>query len=453
MDLLILGIGVSEYKNDGVLRFEHFCKSFGLQYKIVGEGHVWRGGDMAKNPGGGQKINELKMVLETMTDNRLIIVCDTFDLFPIACEQEILNKYHTLCHPNKIIFSSEIYCWPDKSLSNSYPESKSKYRYLCSGSFMGYRDTIYDLIKNDTVKDDDDDQLFFTKKFLEGNNIVLDYGCELFQALNGTEYDIIIHKNRIYNKETNTYPVFIHGNGFSKFFLNTIENYIQTDMFSDHSFTLKKYDSTNSTKIFIALYIDSQNYSVFEECFSHLVDLEYTNKEVYVYDRSENEDTKYLVELAGYVYKPNIFNYLYDDFLNSDAEYYFLLEQQYVITNKNIIQNLLSYMSESKRIISPMGRKKNNNLYTNFWGEIDDNGYYKRSHDYFRIANYEIRGLWNVPYVTGAILMHRDIIKYNNLSKANKFEDIDMQLCYNLRNYTLFMYVVNYNDYGFIVGS
>ena len=257
--ILVLGIGVSIHKNDGVLRFEKFCKHYGLDYQIIGEGKQWMGGDMANGTGGGQKINEILNVIQTM-ENRLIILCDTFDLLPIAGPAEILDKFHLLCKNDQVLFSSEVFCWPDKHLSTAYPLVNSKYKYLNSGSIMGYRDQIYNLIKNGNIKDNDDEQRFFTLKYLSGENIILDHKCEIFQAINGATNDIVLHKNRIYNKYTNSYPIFIHGNGSSKLFLNYLENYIEPDPLKKYTVSLyKNYKIENEPKVFFALYIDSTN--------------------------------------------------------------------------------------------------------------------------------------------------------------------------------------------------
>ena len=94
-DILILGIGVSVHKTDGVIRFERFCKAYNLPYKIIGEGKVWRGGDMFVGTGGGQKINELLEAIKPM-ENKLIIMCDTYDQIPIAGKEEIISKFHKL---------------------------------------------------------------------------------------------------------------------------------------------------------------------------------------------------------------------------------------------------------------------------------------------------------------------------------------------------------------------
>lgn len=56
--------------------------------------------------------------------------------------------------------------------------------------FIGFADSIYELLEKDSVADTDDDQLFYTKLFLnqklrESLNIKLDYKAEIFQNLYG----------------------------------------------------------------------------------------------------------------------------------------------------------------------------------------------------------------------------------------------------------------------------
>ena len=56
-DWLVLASGTD--MTDGLKRFIHSCKTYGLQYKIMGLGKKWKGGNMVLGPGGGQKINLL----------------------------------------------------------------------------------------------------------------------------------------------------------------------------------------------------------------------------------------------------------------------------------------------------------------------------------------------------------------------------------------------------------
>ena len=446
-ELLVLGIGVSEYKTDGVLRFEYFCKKFNLNYRVIGEGKIWKGGDMANTPGGGQKINELMDAIKNL-DNKLLIICDTFDLFPIASEDEILYKFHKICTADKVLFSSEICCWPDKSLANSYPNYGTKYRFLNSGSIMGYRDNIYQLVSDAQIADADDDQLFFTKKFLSGDKIVLDYNCELFQTLNAVDDDITVYKNRVYNKYTKSYPIFLHGNGSAKRFLNNLENYLDPNPKLNFINGFNK-EISPQPKVFFALYINSSLSIDAQEFLKNVFSIKWTNKIIYVYDKTDNQLISNIITSIDHIYVPNTINYSFDHFISSDAAYYFLLEQNCIITNENILTDIVPYCNEYHRVISPLLKQKGS-CFTNYWGDLDSKGFYQRSTDYLKLIDYDLRGLWNCPYVSGAILFHRDIIINWDIMEPNKFsgDNKDMQLCYNLRKSTLFMYMCNINDYG-----
>lgn len=452
-DLEILGIGVSPHKNDGVLRFERFCNAFGLKYRIVGEGKIWNGGDMFAGTGGGQKVNELLKIIENM-ENKLIVICDTFDLFPLATTEEILHKFDLLCKPGYVLFSSEVFCWPDEKLAQSYPQVDGKYKYLNSGSIIGYRDDIFNLIKEDFIRDNEDDQLFYSRKFLSGEKIILDYGCELFQALNGASSDIIVHKNRVYNKYTNSYPSFVHGNGLSKIFLNHIENYIQPNIFEDTSFTINRStELSHCPKIFLALYIDSNDIEQLNKFIEGVRNINYHNKMIHIYDKRNNNKISELIDLTNYSYTINVDTYIFDDFKKSDCEFYLLLEQRCIITEKDIIHKLLPHFTSYRRIISPLLHGDRNTNFTNFWGKIDKNGFYDRSEDYMDLIKYQKRGLWNSPYVCSVIIIDRSIIMNWNIMRKNKFSnnDKDMQLCYNLRRDSLFMYMVNFQKYGYMI--
>ena len=102
--------------------------------------------------------------------------------------------------------------------------------------------------------------------------------------------------------------------------------------------------------------------------------------------------------------------------------------------------------------ISPLLKKKDS-PWSNFWGDIDNNRYYKRSFDYMDIANYNKVGCWNVPYINGTILFKKN--KFNDIYKLfdSKIinEDFDMYMCRIIREKYIFMYVSNIEKYGFII--
>lgn len=311
-DLIIFGIGISEKKNDGIIRFERYCNYHNLAYRIVGEGEIWNGGNMKKGPGGGQKIIELEKNIRNM-DNKLIIVCDTFDLFPIADKKEIIQKFNNLTKENQVLFSAEVYCWPDTNLISQYPINNNKYKYLNSGGFMGYRDDIYKLICKGNINSTDDDQLYFTKKYLNNENIVLDHYCEIFQNLNGCTNDITIFNDRIYNTDTKSLPILIHGNGPSKTYLNKIQRCF------DKYLNIYK----PSKEIFVALYFDSNKLSDYNKLIENIKHM--TN--IYFYDEQYNENLRNTIINNNLVYVPYISKYIDHDFKISECKYYLLITE------------------------------------------------------------------------------------------------------------------------------
>jgi len=45
------------------------------------------------------------------------------------------------------------------------------------------------------------------------------------------------------------------------------------------------------------------------------------------------------------------------------------------------------------------------NSYSNFWGAMDENGYYKRIPEYFKVVERKFTGVYKVPMVHTAVLL------------------------------------------------
>ena len=186
----------------------------------------------------------------SITDNLLFpisflivfpLFCDSsYDVLINGQEEEIVSVYEQF--NENIVFSSEKYCWPDQSLASKYPKSDG-HRYLNSGMFIGNAKSILELVSQGDIADDDDDQLYYTKIYLDDVlrkqiGIKLDLTSLLMQNLNGAVNDVEIQfsqdkefvlskaKTTLKNLKTNTEPLIIHGNGASKLPLNSIGNYL-----------------------------------------------------------------------------------------------------------------------------------------------------------------------------------------------------------------------------------
>lgn len=209
----------------GYKNYINMLHTHGIHYRILGLNTSWKGGNMEIGMGGGHKINLLKEELSTWDENTtrdtIILFTDSYDVLINSTENKILNCYYdAITKYNKhncVLFSAEKSCWPDISLASKYPDNNSPYAYLNSGGFIGSARNIYSLIRDATVSNTDDDQLFFTNIYLNDKfkeRITLDYNCYLFQTLNDSISDVAFNgQHLLHNILLNTYPLVIHGNG------------------------------------------------------------------------------------------------------------------------------------------------------------------------------------------------------------------------------------------------
>jgi hypothetical protein len=184
---------------------------------VLGLGELWRGGNVLKYPGGGYKINLLRKALEDYRNDEKKIVLFTDRLVRILfCMKAIFyDVYRAFINIRsafsydviflgdlsaiverflntgaRVLFSAEAYCWPDKALATHYPPVSRGKRYLNSGGFIGYASDLYEILDTAEIKDEDDDQLFYTTVYLRNelrmrHKIKLDHKSEIFQNLNG----------------------------------------------------------------------------------------------------------------------------------------------------------------------------------------------------------------------------------------------------------------------------
>lgn len=431
--MLVLGIGITENKNDCLLRFEYFCKKNNLDYEIVGYGKKWLGGNMADGPGGGQKLIELRdHLINNMVDDDIVIVCDTFDLIIISNKDEIMKKYQELCPNREVLFSSEVYCWPNKSLAPKYPTatSSNKYKYLNSGGFIGTRNHIIKLLGNANINISDDDQLFFTHKYLTKLSvpIVIDTTCKIFQSLNGATGDVCIKNNRIFNNYTNEYPVLIHGNGPAKKFLNYSEGYLDriTPNSINYSFFIAIFfDCTCSTHDYLINLLKNLMSDTNTLTFTkkHIVIYYYCNPNYTNYSPTDNEAvihsicSDYNIICKKYTVNDDIFI----DYHQSQCDY-FLYLGQFVKLDDNFLQNIKKNLGESRNIFVPMMLHCKNKYEANFWSDTTDDNMWARSANYLDIVTRKNTGLFNVANANYCFILSKlatkDFMNINNIHKS-----------------------------------
>ena len=446
-DLLLLATGTD--MTDGLKRFIDSCKTYGLNYKIMGLNTDWNGGNMANGPGGGQKINLLLDTLNDLNDNQLVLVTDSYDVIMASNAKEIIDKYKSF--NKKIVFATESTCWPDKQIANRFPNIPGKKNlYLNSGGFIGDVASIKKIVA--TVPSNSDDQRWYTQIFLsnEGKDILaLDYDCKIFQCLNDAESELEINytKSRIYNKNNNTYPCQIHGNGgpSRKLKLNQYGNYIMKNRTDTYGYNTGKCDIDIKKKQSITVYVQFTNE-------------EYHNNSSLMRQKSERFINQNIEELRSMI--PNV-DVIYSECTNlndgleeayafDSVDYYWLVDTDFMVTNKKTLCELIT---RNKGIIAPLLCKPGL-LWSNFWGAVDPAGWYQSSNDYVDIVEYRKKGCWNVPHISGNILINREYIEkvqgfFTNNSGNNNFST-SMYFSHNCRSNNIFMYTTNMQNYGYI---
>lgn len=187
--MLVFTVATAE--TDGFQRYMFSANEYNIQPIVLGKGEKWKGGeDIKRKPGGGWKINLLKTAVEPYKDDneKIILFTDGYDVLFLSNLKDIVEKFKAL--DAKVLFGAEGFCWPKEELATLYPKVERGKKYLNSGLFMGYAPEIYKLLTYRPIKDEDDDQLFFTEAYLDEslrNNLKLklDHTSELFQNLNG----------------------------------------------------------------------------------------------------------------------------------------------------------------------------------------------------------------------------------------------------------------------------
>ncbi len=193
-------VSLDNPNHPGWLKLEQSLKQHGWAYHpIVKE---WQGF--------GTKIIGLYEYL-CSNDTDEFIYLDAYDNYCISNPDEFNYKHRG---QSGLIISSEKGCYPDVHNMGKFPVVNHEWKFLNSGQIYGNKKDFLDVYHSNPPKYEDDDQRWYTDRFLAmPDKIGLDY-CNIFQSVAfEVEGDFTLTYNRLYNNKTHTFPMFIHGNG------------------------------------------------------------------------------------------------------------------------------------------------------------------------------------------------------------------------------------------------
>lgn len=481
-DLLVLTVATQE--TDGFKRYMRSARVNGLQVTVLGMGQTWEGGDIKLYAGGGHKVNLMKEELAKYKDDkdRIVLFTDSYDVVVNGPAESMRSVF--LGMDCRVLFSAEGFCWPDKSLASQYPAVEVGKTYLNSGAFMGYASDLYSLLTSSEIKNSDDDQLFYTRIYLdktmrERHSIKLDHKSEIFQNLNGATADLDLRfkgkEAYLQNTAYNTVPLIIHGNGGSKTVLNTLGSYLghswnpEDSCVScwDNMVELDDNQKEKWPKVLLAFFVEIDT-PFLEEFMQKILDLEYSKSRIdlFLHNAAPHHEKilSEFVEKHGDKYnsvkeikvKDNVKewharNLAIETCMQKNCDLFFSVDAEAHLDN---IYTLKMLIEQNRDVLAPMMIRPYK-AWSNFWGALTADGFYSRSIDYMDIVEQKRRGVWNVPYITGAYLIKRKILdnKRTRPNYVHKLLDADMAFCQNMRDAEVFLYVTNRAEWGHLVST
>ncbi|KAL4631429.1 procollagen-lysine,2-oxoglutarate 5-dioxygenase 3-like [Arapaima gigas] len=481
-NLLIITAATEE--TDGFNRFMRTAHQFNYTVKVLGLGEEWKGGDVARTVGGGQKVRWLKKEIQKYSEQQdlVILFVDSYDVIFASGPQELLWKFSHMGH--RVVFSAEGFCWPDQRLASKYPPVHTGKRYLNSGGFIGYAPELNSIVQQWKHRDDDDDQLFYTKIYLDKTqrkklNMTLDHRSQIFQNLNGAIEEVVLKfekaRARVRNVAYDTLPVVIHGNGPTKLQLNYLGNYVPTawthetgcGICDDDLLDLSEVPSMPIVQIGVFI---EQPTPFLAEFLERLTTMNYPLSRLRLFIHNnvvyhEQHIQQFWDQLRTIFPEARIIgpeeNLQQDEARTMGAElcrqdptcdYYFSIDADVALVNPDMLRILIE---ENKPVIAPM-LSRHGKLWSNFWGALSPEGYYSRSEDYIEIVQGKRIGLWNVPYISQVYLIRgatlRSRLAHINLFSQNDM-DPDMVFCRTVRDQGVFMFVSNRDEFGRLISS
>lgn len=164
-----------------------------------------------------------KVIRNTPAEFDTLLFTDSADVFVVADEDEILSKYNELCPDGDLLMAAEPGLYPphlhdvyDKAYPNSL-EIFGRWRYQNGGGFIAGRDRMLEILNwNCKHYTESEEAMYRWLHCLCDNDappMRLDNTCQIFQAMSGGGSDVMEWGRRPMNRETESFPIFLHWNG------------------------------------------------------------------------------------------------------------------------------------------------------------------------------------------------------------------------------------------------
>lgn len=218
MKLLVLTF--ANFRNQFLDEWEASLVKNNIDYKILGLGDEWEG-FQSKTKYFCKEITEISNnINNNVHDDYIIILCDSFDLFFNATNDEILKKYMNITNNKKILIGSESYCKgncynkQNICFNNTKTTNEEKFPYINSGFIMGNLNMLSNACKYLIKSKINDDQIAWGYyRAFNCNKVILDYNSEMVLNLayeDIDKYELKYIDYRVFNVTKNNFPCAVH---------------------------------------------------------------------------------------------------------------------------------------------------------------------------------------------------------------------------------------------------
>uniref|UniRef100_A0A8U8B1C4 PLOD1-3-like GT domain-containing protein n=1 Tax=Geospiza parvula TaxID=87175 RepID=A0A8U8B1C4_GEOPR len=439
----LLVLTVATEVTDGYRRFLRSAHAFNYSVKTLGLGRRWRGGDIARSPGGGQKVRWLRAALEPLRGRGGLVVLfvDSYDVVLAGPPRELLAKFRAAA--GAVVFAAERFCWPREELAPLYPPCPPRETLpqpRGNGGFVGYAPALWALVERWRFRDDDDDQLFYTQLYLN-RELRLIFGVPelIFGVPSPDEVRIRFEPggNRVRNELSGSWPVVIHGNGPTKVALNSLGNYVPLGWSprgcGDCERDLRPLGGTPALPwVLIGVFV-AEPTPFLPQFLRRLRGLRYPRERMGLFLHNAVSHAPLLDSLWPRLQRRFSSAHREGEGLGGGAA-----------------RELGMYGGEGpkgvtlnnpRQVLAPLLARPGH-LWSNFWGALSPEGFYARAPDYLEILHGNRRGVWNVPYVSRAYLVGGAALR-GPLGEGPVFDhahlDPDMAFCARAREKGLFL--------------
>jgi len=202
MKLLVLAF--ANDKNILLTNFENSLIKYGYEYKIVGEGEKWV-----------NFMTKIKTCLDFIEKSEYDIICitDAYDVLACDAPYVLIKKFKKF--KKNIVAGAENDCGSNCVPLNEYFEynESGRYNYANGGFYIGYKESIIELLNFILELKISDDQIGLGKYINKyPNDISLDINGTLISNVNikSSYYDTYFVNKSVKNIKTGKHPCFIH---------------------------------------------------------------------------------------------------------------------------------------------------------------------------------------------------------------------------------------------------